>query len=153
MKKMPGGKSPKTKTTKSRKVYINQARWDARTIPGGVMFIVPENMPSLNIWKNWHWAAQDRFKKRLTENFKLLSLYLGCPRYERARVEVIHYHRTGNRRDADNYAPKQALDALRGAGVLVDDNAKVLELPEPVFRVDSQAWRTEIHVYNLEVKP
>jgi Holliday junction resolvase RusA-like endonuclease len=149
---MPGGKSPKTKTTRSRRIYINQTRWDARTIPGGVVFIIPENMPSLNLWKNWHWAAQDRFKKRLTENFYLLALHLGCPRYDRARVEVVHYHRTGNRRDADNYTPKAILDALRGAKVLVDDNAEVLVLPEPVFRVDKENWRTEVYVYDLGVQ-
>jgi len=141
--------APKSRKQRTGNVHITKAKWDAKRIDGGIVLVIPESMPSLNEWKLWHWAKQQRFKSRLSDNITLLALTLNRPRFEMARVEVVHYFRTNRRRDTDNMAPKFLLDALHGAGVLVDDNSEVLELPEPVFKVDSTAWRTEIYVYRL----
>lgn len=141
---------PAAKKAKTGKVYLTKAQWDAQKIPGGIMIIIPENMPSLNIWKGWHWGKQDRFKEQMTNNLRSLALTVGRPRFERASVQITHYFRVNRRRDSgDNYAPKFVLDALKNAGVLVDDNAEVLRVPEPVFKVDAEAWRTEIVITQL----
>ena len=124
----------------------SRAVWDCKKIPGGILFIIPENMPSLNVWKRWHWAEQDRYLKELTENLKMLAISAGLPTMEKAKVEVTHYFRANNKHDKDNYTPKQILDSLRYARVIAEDNAEVLELPEPVFKIDREAWRTEIRV-------
>lgn len=142
--------SPKKLPGRTGKAYITTAFWDARRISGGVVFVIPENMPSLNAWKCWHFGKQQRFKDRLSHNLALLALSVGSPQYERARVEVVHYFRVRRRRDSDNMAPKFLLDALRHAGVLVDDNVDVLELPEPRFEIDPARWRTEVWVYDQE---
>lgn len=141
--------TPKTRTATSKKVLISKAQWDAQNIPNGIIFIVPENMPSLNVWKRWHWAKQKRFLDRLTYSIGLLAIRLGKPSFDKARVEVVHYHRIRNRHDPDNYTPKFLLDALRYAGVLIEDNSKVLELPEPKFETDREAWRTEVYIYKI----
>lgn len=117
---------------------------------GGIVLVVPENMPSLNKWKKWHWAKQKRYLDMLTESLTGLAMVIGWPRYDKARVEIVHYFRTSRRRDSgDNYAPKFILDALRYAEVLAEDNSEVLKVPEPVLKVDKEYFRTEIYVYHL----
>ncbi len=74
---------------------------------------------------------------------------LNVPKFKKARVEVTHYFPVRRTRDKDNATPKALLDALRYAGVIAEDNSDVLELPEPVFKLDRQAWRTEIKVIRL----
>lgn len=141
---IPGGST----TKKPKRVYVSKARWDAWRVDGGIVLVVPENMPSINQWKDWHWAKKKRFLDRLTENLTSLAMVLGWPRYEKARVEVVHYFRTSRRRDSgDNYAPKFILDALRYAGILAEDNSEVLQVPEPVFKVDKECFRTEVWIY------
>ena len=116
-------------------------------MPDGILFIISENMVSINVWKNkWHWTKRHSYQKRLTEEIKKLAMAVKRPTMERARVEITHYFPDGRRRDKDNYTPKQILDALRYAGVIAEDNADVLELPEPAFKIDREAWRTEIRV-------
>ena len=141
----------KTSIGRPIKTYTTKAQWQAQSAPGGILFILPENLPSLNVWKAWHWGKQDRFKKNLTHNLGILALTIGKPRFERARVEVRHFFRVQRRRDTDNMAPKFLLDALREAGVLADDNAEVLEVPEARIGVDREYWRTEIWIFELGV--
>lgn len=142
---IPGGKQEKP-----TRIFTSRAQWDARKVDGGILLVIPQNMPSLNEWKRWHWGNQKRYLDALTENLTNLAMVLGWPRFEKARVEVMHYFRTPRRRDSgDNYAPKFILDALRYAGVLAEDNSEVLKVPEPVFRVDRECFRTEIFVYHL----
>ncbi|MHB8122622.1 MAG: hypothetical protein ACYDG4_10755 [Desulfuromonadaceae bacterium] len=142
---IPGSIKPK----KPKRLYVSKAQWDARRVDGGIVLTAPENMPSLNEWKKWHWAKQKRYLNILSESLTALAMVLGRPRYEKARVEVVHYFRTSRRRDSgDNYAPKFILDALRYAGVLEEDNSEVLKVPEPIFRVDKECYRTEIWIYD-----
>lgn len=137
----------KPKKQRKKQVHITQARWDAFPIEGGVCFVLPFNMPSLNEWKDWHWGKQRDYKKQLTEDLEKLRLLVGRTLYAKARVEVTHYFRVVRNRDSgDNFAPKFLLDALRYAGVIAEDNSNVLQVPEPVFKIDRQAWRTEVRV-------
>lgn len=128
----------------------NMPRWDARTIPGGVWLQIPEVPPSLNVWKNWHWAKQARYKKGLIEAVRCLAMALKLPRHKRALVQVIHYFGTTRHRDADNMAPKFLLDALVQGGLLVDDRAEWIELPEPGLEIDPGRPRTEVFIWGRD---
>ena len=150
-----------SKKKKPGKLQISRATWNAKasssTEPGesikvvwlDVLFIIPENFPSMNVWKRWHWSKQAEYLKQLTKDIKLLRAMAKNPEFAKARVEVTHYFRTNRRRDKDNQVPKFLLDALRYAGVIAEDNAEVLELPEPEFFVDPDAWRTEIRITKI----
>lgn len=130
----------------------SQASWDAQKIPGGVKLIIPENMPSLNQWKNWHWGKQGRYKKMLTQALAMLTRLAGSPRFVKASVQVIHFHRVHRRRDEDNLTPKFLLDALCQAGMLLDDNVELLTLLPAKFEIDSTDWRTEVYLWGEMTK-
>lgn len=138
------------KQSSPSKTYLSAAQWWACLVEGGVKFVIPESLPSLNEWKDWHWSKQRKYKRLLPEAIIHLSVLVGKPRYERARVEVIHYYSVKRRRDFDNAVPKFILDALKNAGVIFDDNSDVLELPEPKFLIDRDFFRTEVFVYQKD---
>lgn len=140
---------PIRKNVRCRKpaiVFQSKADWKLEMIKGGVLLTIPECMPSLNVWKDWSYYKQSEFKTRLTLSVSMLALKYRNMAKEKARVEISHYHRVDRERDPDNYAPKFILDALKNAGLIVDDNSKVLELPEPKFFVDKEYFRTEVRV-------
>ena len=122
------------------------AQWDAKITSDGVWLQIPFLPPSLNEWKQWHWAKQGAYKRELTKAISGLKLAMKLPLFERARVQVVYYFPDDRDRDKDNYSGKYLLDALRNAGVITDDNSKVLGLPEPEFEVDRVRPRTEIFV-------
>ncbi|MDW7673195.1 MAG: hypothetical protein SCK28_01540 [Bacillota bacterium] len=122
------------------------ATWDVELVLSGVVFTIPENMPSLNEWKNWHWSKQAEYKQFLTDALSILALKAGKPKYEKAKIKVVHCFRVNRRRDEDNLTPKFLLDALRYAGVIAEDHAEVLQLMPPIIEVDSVRWRTEIYI-------
>ncbi|OPY64106.1 MAG: Endodeoxyribonuclease RusA [Pelotomaculum sp. PtaU1.Bin065] len=122
-------------------------QWEANTFPGGVWIQIPFIPPSLNVWKNWHWAKQGRYKKKLAENIRLLKVAFNLPFYERATVQVVYFFPDARERDKDNYGGKFILDALRHGGVIRNDNSDVLELPEPKFDIDREKPRTEVFVW------
>lgn len=136
---------------KKQSLNVTKAKWDAERMPGGVKFIIPENMPSLNVWKNWHWAKQMEYKDYLTRCIHDLTFITGKPQYEKAKIEITHYFRVNRDRDFDNAAPKFLLDALRYARVIQEDHSGVLQLPEPVFKMDRVCWRTEVSVWEVSV--
>jgi Holliday junction resolvase RusA-like endonuclease len=129
------------------KIKYTQATWEVVKIPGCIKLTIPENMPSLNEWKLWHPMKQNIHKQLLTRDLKILFVKAGVATLERARIQVVHYHHSNRRRDEDNYAPKFLLDALRYAGFIAEDNSEVLQLMEPEFRIDKEAWRTEVFIY------
>lgn len=135
---------------KRSKPVANMPKWDARAIPGGVWLQIPEVPPSLNVWMRWHWAKQAKYKKNLTEAVKALALAMRLPRHKRAVVQVIYYFGTERHRDADNMAPKFLLDALVQGGMLEDDRAEWIELPEPGFEVAPGKVRTEVFIWGRD---
>jgi len=126
--------------------------WDAKTFPGGVWIQLPLIPPSLNVWSRWHWAKRDRYLKQLARDLGLLAKANKLPQFGQAVVQVVYYFRDGRHRDKDNYGGKFLLDALRYAGILTDDRAALVSLPEPVFRVDRERPRTEIFVWEAVKK-
>lgn len=141
------GEKPK----KKRSPRTTKAILEAKRIENGVLLIIPENMPSLNVWKNWHWTKQARYKKYLTEIMADLTLIVGRTQYVKARVEITHYHPVIRNRDSgDNYCPKFVLDSLRYAGFIQEDHSGALQVPEPELLIDRLAWRTEIKITELE---
>jgi len=134
-----------------KKEHKTSAQWDAQIIPGGVWIQFPKIPPSLNEWSRWHWAKRDRYLKGLISDLQRLVQVFRLPQFESATVQVVYYFRDARRRDKDNYSGKFLLDALRYAGVLLDDNANAVGLPEPNFQVDPEMPRTEIFIW--EVKP
>lgn len=130
---------------------MTKAILDAKKIENGVVLIVPENMPSINQWKNWHWTKQARYKKDLTEIMTILTLIVGKPKYEKALIEITHYHPVVRNRDSgDNYAPKFILDSLRYAGFICEDHAGAIRVPEPTLLIDKESWRTQIKITELK---
>lgn len=104
--------------------------------------------PSLNVWLNWHWAKQGRYKKELIAAVRGLVLAFKLPRYYRATVQIIYYHQTQRRRDpVDNYAPKFLMDALVKGGVLLDDNGDLVKVPSVGMEFDAVSPRTEVFIW------
>lgn len=124
-------------------------KWDARvesTSPPSIWICIPTLPPSLNEWSRKHWRVRHRAVEEMTNNLRLLALAVNMPKIERAEVRLVYYFRDRRRRDPDNYAGKFILDGLRKAGIISDDNAGVLRLPQPEFMVDRQAPRTEVWI-------
>lgn len=70
------------------------------------------------------------------------------PKFERAVVQIVYYHRTDRRRDpADNWAPKILMDALVRGGILVDDNGDLMNVQPVDMKVDPERPRTEVFVW------
>lgn len=127
---------------------VSAVQWDAKTFPGGIWLQVPFVPPSLNEWKNWHWAKQGKYKKDLYQAVRLLVLAAKLPKYERATVQIIYYHATNRRRDpVDNWAPKFLMDALVSGGILVDDCGDLVDVQPVGMEVDPGRPRTEIFVW------
>lgn len=124
---------------------------------GAAVLRIPYGMVSLNVWKSWHWSERDQWLSALTSATSLCrsALILAHPGeaerlpYPKARVQVVHHFARTRRRDPDNYAPKSLLDALRYSGWIQDDNAQVLDLPQPAFITDGKI-ETEVHILRLE---
>lgn len=141
-------KKNQKKTRAQPKVQLPVVQWDVTTFPGGFWLQVPFVPPSLNVWKNWHWAKQGRYKQELYNAIRLLKLAAKLPKYELATVQIIYYHRTNRRRDpADNWAPKFLMDALVAGGVLVDDNGELVDVQPVGMKVDMERPRTEVFVW------
>lgn len=128
---------------------MNIVKWDAKVNLGpplSIWICVPELPPSLNEWSRKFWTARHEMVLEMTNNLRLLALAKKIPRVEKAEVQLVYYFRDNRRRDPDNYAPKGILDGLRKSGIIAEDNARVLRLPQPEFRVDRLQPRTEVWI-------
>ena len=135
---------------KKKQKRRQSVQWDAKVFPGGVWLQVPFVPPSLNVWKNWHWGRQGRYKKDLYQAVKSLAMAMKLPKFGRAEVQIVYYHATNRRRDpADNWAPKFLMDALVQGGILEDDNGDLVDVQPVDMRVDTERPRTEIFVWVL----
>lgn len=134
---------------KARKSTYTKATWEVARIPGCIKLTIPENMPSLNVWKLWHWTKQAEYKKQLTADLWVQRARIGSFTFSiKVKIQVIHYHRVHRRHDDDNATPKFLGDALKGAGFIAEDNSEVLEWTRPQFEVDKTSWRTEVFIYD-----
>lgn len=138
------------KQKQTRAPKVNPVQWDAKTFTGGIWLQIHFVPPSLNIWKNWHWAKQNRYKQEMYDAVRLLALAMKLPKFERATIQVIYYHATNRRRDpADNYAPKFLMDALVRGGILVDDNGDLVKVMPVVMEFDREKPRTEVFIWEV----
>lgn len=90
---------------------------------------IPAVPPSLNEYKRWHWARQERERKAWQEMVWAVLNETGhrCPRgLEQVDVRAVLYFQTKRRRDSDNYGAvlaKWTQDVLVREGVIPDDTA------------------------------
>ena len=124
--------------------------WEARISsvnPLTVWLCIPGEMPSLNVTLREHHMVAHRRLQEWTANMQALVVVHKLPRFEKAQMCVVYYFRTNRKRDEGNYNNfKQLLDAMVKANIIADDNAEVLKLAPPEFRVDKQRPRTEVFV-------
>lgn len=138
--------------TKRHRPLSVQATWDARAEPGRIWISIPELPPSLNEWSRRHWTVRAEAVETLTDELAKLRMAFRIPKVELPRVQLVYYFATRRHRDPDNYAGKFLLDGLRHAGIIADDNAEVLQLPQPEFKVDWERPRTEILITKWRVE-
>ncbi|MTI83462.1 MAG: hypothetical protein FH756_06040 [Firmicutes bacterium] len=144
---MSDGKKERKKCHKNMPEPMpTNARWNVEKLDTWTVITIPGELPSLNVWKQWHWAKYQEKLQELSNNLKLTALAFKVRKFHRPRVQVVYYFRTKRRRDPDNYAPKFILDALRYAGVIAEDNSEILELLPVEFEVDSVSPRVEVWV-------
>ena len=146
------GATKKKPRKKSQKIIVqSKSNWLAKPIKGGLLLVIPYNLPSLNEWKNWSGFKQHDYKQMLTQAITYVCMKFRIREFtaanKKAQVEVAHYHRVRRTRDDDNYTPKFLNDSLKAAGLIYDDNHKVLDLPKPAFCVDEECFRTEVRIY------
>ncbi len=144
--------SSRKKPRKQKLIAVqSKSNWLAKPLKGGLLLVIPFNLPSLNEWKNWSGFKQHDYKQMLTQAISYVAIRFRIREFteaaKKARVEVTHYHRVNRTRDCDNYTPKWILDSLKAAGLIYDDNHKVLDLPKPAFCVDEEYFRTEVRIY------
>lgn len=145
------GQARETKRSRPRRPGADWKLTWARTAEGTwINLTVPELHPSLNEWTHWHWGRRDELLDTWTEAVKWLVKHKKCPRLARARCRIVYYFEKPARRDADNFSPKLLLDAMRKGGLLVDDNAGVLDLAQVELTVDPKKPRTEVELFGGE---
>jgi Holliday junction resolvase RusA-like endonuclease len=120
--------------------------WDACQVTNGYWLTLPLTPPSQNEYLRWHWSRRKRYLDELSENLSLLALAFRIPRFEHATIQITYFFAEHRQRDKDNYNGKFILDALKNAGILLDDRASLIKLPEPGFAVDHCRPRTEIQI-------
>ena len=126
--------------------------WDAYVLPHGLWLALPLIPPSQNQYLRWHWARRKCYLDQLGQDLGYLAMACRCPQFKQATVHITYFFPDKRRRDKDNYNGKFLLDALRRAGILEDDRADLISLPEPEFNVDRHHPRTEIWITAGEEK-
>lgn len=103
--------------------------------------------PSLNDWMRLPGPLQHAAMQPWFDAIKEAAAAAQAPGFDRARVEVLYWFPSDQRRDRDNFVPKFILDGLRYAGVLKDDDFTHVELAGPWWAgVDPERPRTTIVV-------
>jgi crossover junction endodeoxyribonuclease RusA len=110
--------------------------------------LLPITKP-LSLNERLHWAAKAKRTREIRQAVALLAKTkpYRIPRLDRCTVQLEWRPRTAHRRDGDNTSPtvKAAVDGLRDAGVLDDDDtSRVTHLPvvilPPVPREPARLW-------------
>lgn len=111
---------------------------------GAITVTIYDIPPSLNDWQGIHWAAKAKVKRQWEDMLKVLLR--GCKRVEKPVVRITYYPGIERSRDKDNYTPKFIMDGLKKSGVIMDDNAKVVDLDWNIGPV-VECGRTEIVIW------
>ena len=110
-------------------------------------FVIHKEIPSLNIYRNWHWAK----RKRVSDLYQLDILHdkleYGIKHFPLKKCSiVVKSYRHSLIRDADNRILKGLLDALVNQDIIEDDNENVIGVPKYLQFVDRGNRRTEIYI-------
>src|SRR5215813_10561507 len=114
------------------------------------LLVIPKwQPPRCNRWRGRHWSIAHRLRKQSTQLLGVYALQQHVPRAtgrRRVSVEVALAPRM-RRSDADSF-DKLLLDALQGAGLLVDDGEQSLAGPVEVsFRRGTAGnWGTVLYL-------
>jgi Holliday junction resolvase RusA-like endonuclease len=85
---------------------------------------------SLNKYLNLHWAEKSAYKKNYADLIWATFLTVkpkGFKPFEKCEVILRYYFPTKAIHDFDNYSGKVVFDGLKQAGILTDDNSKVVK--------------------------
>lgn len=115
---------------KKKPVRISIVQWDAQLITGGVWIQIPFVPPTLNVWKDWYWAKQGRYKKDLIAASPGAAAGLSAAQVPVSNSELFT---TTLPIDAETRWITMHLSflwiALVKGGVLVDDNGCLVKVP------------------------
>ena len=107
---------------------------DRPEVSGLWVIRLPMDKP-LTLNARQHWTTAYRAKEQIKSDTHQLARAQRIPRLQRARVQLCYCPPDKRRRDTDNLVAtlKPAVDGLRDAGVLIDDDPAHADLVMPVI--------------------
>ena len=118
-----------------------------------IKLTIPRTPHSQNHLYNLHWSKRRVVKQKWIDDiYWTARKNKAIPKkpYKKARVKITIYFSINRRRDTDNYPCKELIDGLRYAGIIEDDNIKVIGKPRILFGVDKENPRTEIEIEEIK---
>jgi Holliday junction resolvase RusA-like endonuclease len=117
-----------------------------------IKLTIPGIPPSLNKWSRMHWAQASSIKKQWEQDIYYLSSDQRYKHREKlpltqAKVRIRFFFKTHANRDIDNMNQKFLLDGLVKAGILADDNTKVIGQVEIIPEYDKHNPRVEVEIF------
>lgn len=120
--------------------------------PTAWLIAIPNyNPPKVNDWRGWHWTKRAAPKAELADLLKVYALAANVPPADRFGREhkrkiglTVYGWPRGRLPDPDAFL-KDLLDALKTAGLLVDDSQEFCSFTQPVV-VRSKVRRTEVTI-------
>lgn len=109
---------------------------------------LPDSSMSGHAKGNWHSKAATTKRMRRDAHVEALHITQGERRFERAVVSLAFYLGSNRRRDALNLANgvKPYIDGLVDAGLMPDDDWKVMSVGAITCKLDKDAPRVEITI-------
>lgn len=107
-----------------------------------IKFILPFNLPSLNVWERWHWTKRRKIKKQIGWFLKYGKITEPC----KMKITITHY-RHSLIKDDDNLiaSGKPLLDALTAHALIFDDARDYVDVKH-IQKIDRKNKRTEIEI-------
>lgn len=125
------------------------------TTPGIWILQLPMVRPLTLNARGSHWASGYKAKKQITNDTILMARARKVPQLQRARVELRYSPPDRRRRDVDNLVAtlKPAVDGLRAAGVLIDDDPAHADLAIPVIEPPRPDHKPLVYLVITDLTP